>query len=225
MASRPIVTCSPLVATTSSSRGSGCVCSSFASAISRLVSPAIAEGTTTRSWPAAFHLATRCATFLIRSTEPTEVPPNFWTISAMKGAEFYRRRKIPRLLQDAVKPEERERGGKQDGCGRDRGEKRGDLGFFLLHHDLRAQRLVHLLEIERGAGVEVFGAREIGDRFQRLLVEAHAHRPALAGEDLAVVGAHAHREYAHAALRGEARDLDRIGPGRGLAVGEKDDRA
>jgi len=55
-----------------------------------LVSPAMAEGTTTRSWPAAFHLATRRATFLIRSTEPTEVPPNFWTISAIKGAEFYR---------------------------------------------------------------------------------------------------------------------------------------
>src|SRR3982750_4194482 len=48
-----IVTCSPVLATTSSSRGSGCGCSSLASAISRLVSPAIAEGTTTRAYPAA----------------------------------------------------------------------------------------------------------------------------------------------------------------------------
>src|SRR5687767_639811 len=61
-----------------------------ASAIRRLVSPAMAEGTTTRSWPAAFHFATRRATFLIRSIEPTEVPPNFWTMSAMKSRAFYR---------------------------------------------------------------------------------------------------------------------------------------
>src|SRR5687768_8024039 len=61
-----------------------------ASAIRRLVSPAIAEGTTTRSWPAAFHFATRRATLRMRSTEPTEVPPNFCTISAIEGAGFYR---------------------------------------------------------------------------------------------------------------------------------------
>jgi hypothetical protein len=49
-----------------------------------LVSPAIAEGTTTMSWPAVRHLATRWATLRMRSAEPTEVPPNFWTMSAME---------------------------------------------------------------------------------------------------------------------------------------------
>src|SRR5688572_12016020 len=92
-----MVTCSPVAATTSSSRASGCGCSSLASAISRLVSPDIAEGTTTRSWPAAFHLATRRATLRIRSTEPTDVPPNFCTISAIalkKSAKALKKRRI-----------------------------------------------------------------------------------------------------------------------------------
>ena len=56
---------------------------SFAIAIRRLVSPAMAEGTTTMSWPIAFHRATRRATLRMRSMVPTEVPPNFWTIKAM----------------------------------------------------------------------------------------------------------------------------------------------
>jgi hypothetical protein len=47
IARSPIVTCSPVAATTSSSRGSGVGESSFASASSRFVSPAIAETTTT----------------------------------------------------------------------------------------------------------------------------------------------------------------------------------
>jgi hypothetical protein len=76
------VTCSPVDAITSSSRGSGSAWISFASAMRRLVSPAIADGTTIRSCPAAFHFATRRATLRMRSTEPTEVPPNFWTINA-----------------------------------------------------------------------------------------------------------------------------------------------
>ena len=63
------MTCSPVEAITSSSRGSGCGWISLASAISRLVSPDMADGTTTTSWPAAFHLATRCATFLMRSVD------------------------------------------------------------------------------------------------------------------------------------------------------------
>ena len=53
------MTCSPVEAITSSSRGSGCGWISLASAIRRLVSPDIADGTTTTSWPAAFHFATR----------------------------------------------------------------------------------------------------------------------------------------------------------------------
>ncbi|CQR27409.1 hypothetical protein THICB1_110003 [Thiomonas arsenitoxydans] len=31
-------------------------------------------------------MATRLATFLIRSADPTEVPPYFWTMSAMRNA-------------------------------------------------------------------------------------------------------------------------------------------
>ena len=78
-----MVTCSPVEATTSSSRGSGMGEISFASAINRLVSPDMAEGTTTTWCPCAFQCATRLATFLMRSVEPTEVPPNFWTMSDM----------------------------------------------------------------------------------------------------------------------------------------------
>jgi hypothetical protein len=59
-----------------------------------LVSPAIAEGTTTTLWPAALHFATRRATLRMRSIEPTEVPPNFWTIKAMLQGEK------ARILQD-----------------------------------------------------------------------------------------------------------------------------
>ena len=47
IASRPMVTCSPVEMTTSSSRGSGCFWISLASAIRRLVSPLMAETTTT----------------------------------------------------------------------------------------------------------------------------------------------------------------------------------
>src|SRR5262249_2110101 len=47
----------------------------------RFVSPAIAETTTTIWCPRACHFATRRATFLMRSADPTEVPPYFWTIS------------------------------------------------------------------------------------------------------------------------------------------------
>ena len=44
-----MVTCSPVDAITSSSRGSGLAWMSFASAISRLVSPLMADTTTTSS--------------------------------------------------------------------------------------------------------------------------------------------------------------------------------
>ena len=42
-----------------------------------LVSPDIAETQTTTSWPALFVSTTRRATFWMRSTSPTLVPPNF----------------------------------------------------------------------------------------------------------------------------------------------------
>src|SRR3954465_11268851 len=137
MARSPIVTCSPVEATTSSSRGSGCACSSRASAISRFVSPAIADGTTTMSWPAACHLTTRRATLRMRSTEPTEVPPNFCTIKDMRrletccrSGEFYR---TP--LQDPVEPEKRERCGHQQREHGGGGEECGDLRLPAFHHE------------------------------------------------------------------------------------------
>jgi hypothetical protein len=40
-----------------------------------LVSPLIADGTTTSWWPARTHFATRLATLRMRSVEPIEVPP------------------------------------------------------------------------------------------------------------------------------------------------------
>src|SRR5690606_11445890 len=64
----------------SSSRGSGCEEISRARPSRRLVSPAMAEGTTTTWRPARCHLATRSATLRMRSTEPIEVPPYFWTM-------------------------------------------------------------------------------------------------------------------------------------------------
>jgi hypothetical protein len=42
-----------------------------------LVSPAIADTTTTIRLPASRDLTTRSATALIRSIDPTEVPPYF----------------------------------------------------------------------------------------------------------------------------------------------------
>src|SRR5512138_1067336 len=88
MARRPIVTCSPVAAMTSSSRPDGLDEISLASASRRLVSPDMADTTTTSWWPCLWKCATRRATFLMRSVEPTEVPPYFWTINmGSHGAE------------------------------------------------------------------------------------------------------------------------------------------
>src|SRR3954463_3466443 len=169
MLRRPIVTCSPVAATTSSSRGSGCGWISFASASSRLVSPAMAEGTTTPSCPAARHLAPRRATFRIRSTEPTEVPPYFWTINAMgawrKAPDFTGRR-----LEQAVEPEKRHRGReKREHCCH--GGKDGrHLSLLLLHHQLGVQSLVDFLQIGRVAREKIFAARHVGNHLERILV-------------------------------------------------------
>jgi hypothetical protein len=81
------VTCSPVAARASTSRESGRTEMPRASSSSRLVSPAIALTITTTSLPAACVASARAATFLIRSTEPTDVPPNFWTMRAMGAAE------------------------------------------------------------------------------------------------------------------------------------------
>jgi len=47
----------------------------FGQAEQAVVSPLIAEGTTTIWWPARAHLATRLATLRMRSGEPIDVPP------------------------------------------------------------------------------------------------------------------------------------------------------
>jgi hypothetical protein len=81
METRAIEIRSPAVKSMSISRG--CDFSETLWARSRrssVVSP-IAETTTTRSVPARRVLTMRSATFWMRSGEPTEVPPYFWTRS------------------------------------------------------------------------------------------------------------------------------------------------
>jgi hypothetical protein len=79
MASSAEEACSPVEASMSSSRlwaMPGLLgASSLARPSKRLVSPLMALGTTIIWWPARAHLATRLATFLMRSVEPIDVPP------------------------------------------------------------------------------------------------------------------------------------------------------
>ena len=83
MAVRPAVTCSPLATTASYSRLS-CSCeASLTQATSWLVAPAMAETTTATLLPASTSRLTWRATFLMRSTLATDVPPNFITTTAM----------------------------------------------------------------------------------------------------------------------------------------------
>src|SRR5690606_8054928 len=95
MASSAMVTCSPVDSRTSSSRLFGRGVSSRARPSRRSVSPLMAETTTTTWCPWRRVAMTRSATALIRSMEPTEVPPYFWTMRAMtalaveNGREFY----------------------------------------------------------------------------------------------------------------------------------------
>ena len=81
MASRPMVTCSPVASTMSISRGSGVAVMAWARATRPSVVLPIAETTTTSRWPSAADAATRRATFLIFSGSATDEPPYFWTIS------------------------------------------------------------------------------------------------------------------------------------------------
>ena len=84
MLSSAMVTCSPVASSTSSSRGDGCSVMSRESFSRRSVSPLIAETTTTTSLPRLRQLITLSATLPMRSGLPTDVPPYFWTISAIK---------------------------------------------------------------------------------------------------------------------------------------------
>ena len=83
IASRPIVTCSPVATTTSYSRASCSGAISLTHFTSWLVAPDMAETTTATSLPRSTSALTLRATFLMRSMSPTEVPPNLRTMRAM----------------------------------------------------------------------------------------------------------------------------------------------
>ena len=84
-----MVSCSPTASSTSISRSSGRLDSALARATSSLVTPLRAETTTTSRWPWDHWAFTLAATFLMRSTLPTDVPPYFWTIRAIgQGAKM-----------------------------------------------------------------------------------------------------------------------------------------
>src|SRR5215212_7141229 len=83
-----MVVCSPVASSMSISRSLGSGMISLAIRIKLSVTPLIADTTTTTWSPWEWYLATRAATFLMRSVLPTEVPPYFWTMSAMGESEL-----------------------------------------------------------------------------------------------------------------------------------------
>src|SRR5882672_3422842 len=97
----PTETCSPVETTTSCSRWLGRREIWPVSPSSRFVSPAIALTTTTTSFPALRAASARRATLRIRSRSPTEVPPYFWTISAMSEPARERQRAAARKRRGA----------------------------------------------------------------------------------------------------------------------------
>ena len=82
-------TCSPVVSSISSSRLGGSGLISFAFAISSSVVFPIAERTTITSLPFLKSSAHLLATLKMRSLFPTEVPPNFFTISIDLFSSFF----------------------------------------------------------------------------------------------------------------------------------------
>src|SRR3990170_482691 len=77
-------TISPVDSSRSSSRSSGASVISAANASSSSVVSPIAETTTTSRSPPSTRWAMRAATPRMRSALPTEVPPYFWTMSAIR---------------------------------------------------------------------------------------------------------------------------------------------
>src|SRR5581483_3578300 len=126
-------------------------------------------------------------------------------------------------LQNAVEPGERQQPGDEHQARRRSGEEGADLGLLGLHHQARIHRLVDLFQVGRTARVKVVAAGQVGDGAQRLLVQAHVHRPAVEADDLAFRRADADGEDTYAALSGETRGEERIGTGGALAIGEEDD--
>ena len=101
IASSPAVTCSPLATTTSYSLGSWSAAASLHNWISRSVSPAIADTTTSTSLPASASRLTRAATVRMRSIPAIDVPPNFITMRGMSGGCFPRGGRCGALLRSA----------------------------------------------------------------------------------------------------------------------------
>ena len=85
-ASKAIDTCSPLASSMSISRWVGAEVMALARPVNSSVVWPMAETTTTTSCPSSRQRPIRSATALMRSTLPTEVPPNFWTRRAMGRA-------------------------------------------------------------------------------------------------------------------------------------------
>ena len=83
MASSDIEMRSPAVSSMSISRGGGSGETLLASAIRSSVESPMADTTTTTSFPARREATTRSATRQILDASPTEVPPYFWTTSAI----------------------------------------------------------------------------------------------------------------------------------------------
>ena len=77
MALNAMVVCSPVASSTSISRSFGKGMISLASVIRLSVTPLMADTMTTIWSPFARYLATRAATFLMRSVLATDVPPYF----------------------------------------------------------------------------------------------------------------------------------------------------
>jgi hypothetical protein len=75
----PAVTFSPAATTASYSRASNSGDTSCTQPTSSLVRPAMAETATITRWPRATSSPTRLAARRMRSTDATEVPPNFIT--------------------------------------------------------------------------------------------------------------------------------------------------
>ncbi len=86
---RAMEICSPVESNISISRREGFDEISLANFTNPSVVFPIAETTTTTELPPCTVLRTRPATALMRSTDPTEDPPYFWTISAIILTHFY----------------------------------------------------------------------------------------------------------------------------------------
>src|SRR5688572_31559743 len=125
------------------SRGSGTLVISWASESSRLVSPLIALTIRTTSCPSSCVRSARLATARMRSSEPTDVPPNFWTMSATAPSFYVRRRLGVKRSGSAITGNER-LGQETPAVYRDEEEnleREADLGWAQHLHSEREQHV------------------------------------------------------------------------------------